>query len=377
MKWRGAVAVSALVLLSATLGCKSQGKYTSSSKDAAQDNIDRIHAGTEFDQAKRQYRLGDFDRALESVERSISYVPDVAKCHLLRGKILIELGRHPDAIDSLEYGSLFDPENPEFPYLCGVVHEQMGWLDLAYDDFSFALSLNEQEPSSRLALAEVLVQLERVDEAKELLKSSSGWSDGEAGFRQTLGHIALLEGDQAEAHRLFGEAAILSPQDPGILEDLFRVQVEANEFAEAIRTIRNIEETAYYESRTDVQRLHALCLIQIRKPVEARAILRKLVEGEGEVSNFETWRLMSEVALLLEDDYLLSSAASRMVQAEPGRSEGFLARAVAQRREGDLDGALKSVRSAVSLAGDDPTPSKFEALILEELTLTANTETVE
>jgi len=358
---------AAALVLVALASCQAHGKYTTASKTQAEENIDRIHAGTEYDQANRKYRLGDFDGALEAIELSIQFVPDVPKAHLLYGRILIELGRHTDAIEVLESGSLLDQGNYEFPYLCGVVHEQLGMLDLALEDFSYALTLSDEEPSSRLALAEVLVQVDRIEEAKTLLRSGSGWTSGEAGFRQALGHIALLEGDKAEAKRAFGEAAILSPRDPGILEDLFRVQVEESEFAEAIQTISQIEETTYYKSRPDVQRLHALSLIQIRKPVEARAILRNLTSKEGEVINFETWRLMSEVALLLEDDYLLRTCANRMVQSEPGRSEGFLARAVAQRREGDLSGALDSARLAVARAGDDPTPQRFEELILEEL----------
>ena len=361
------VVAVALVVASTAAACNAQGKFTSNAKSEAQDNFDRIHAGTEFDQANRQYRLGDFERALKSIDQSIRFVPNVAKCHLLRGKILIELGRHTEAVDALEFGSLFDPFNYEFPYMCGVVHEQLGDLDLALEDFDFALSLDEEEPASRLALAEVLVQLDRIDDAKDVLTSGTGWTRGEAGFRQALGHIALLEGDKEEAKRAFGEAAILSPRDPGILEDLFRVQVESHEFADAIRTIGDIQETTYYKSRPDVQRLHALCLIQIRKPVEARAILRDLTSREGELVNFESWRLMSEVAILLNDDYLLRTAGNRMVQSEPMRSEGFLAKAVAQRIEGDLDGALASARLAVARAGDDPTPRRLEKLILEEL----------
>lgn len=372
-------AVLALALLGS---CRAQGKYTSAARDSARSSIDSIHAGTEFDEATRRFRSGDFDGALDAIGESLRLARGVPKSHLLRTRIYIEMGQLGQAYDATDEGLLAideieaeveeepgtrDAERAEFHYQRGIIGEQQGMFERALASYSRSLELAPDDVAARHALAEVLVQQGNLEAAKALLTSSSGWSDGESGFRQSLGHIALLEGDADGARRLFEEAAILSPRDPSILEDLFRSRVEAKQFNEALATVGLLEKQLYYERRPDLQRLHALCHIQVRQPVEARAILKKLTEGEAGARDFDSWRLMADVALLLEDDRLLRATADRMVIAAPLRSEGFLVQSLSRRREGDIQGALASARLAVERAEeDDPTPAHLEALLVEE-----------
>lgn len=384
--WRRSAPSAAAFVAVLFLGaCGSHGAYTSAARDDARSSIDAIHAGTEYDEAMRRFRNGDFDGALESIDESLRLSEAVPKSHLLRARIFVEMGGLGAALDAIDAGlavvdgiarssaddadpARFDAQRAQFFYERGLVHEQQGLPDEAVVAYRRALELAPDDAPTRHALAEVHVQRGDLDAAKKLLTSSSGWSSGEAGFRQSLGHIALLEGDADAARRLFEEAAILSPRDPSILEDLFRSRVEARQFAEALATAELLEQQLYYDRRPDLKRLHALCHIQVREPVEARAILKRLTEGDGGARDFESWRLMADVAVLLDDDRLLRAAADRMIQAAPLRSEGFLAQAVGRRREGDLEGALASARLAVERSAEgDSTPAKFEAIVLDEL----------
>ncbi|QDU83106.1 hypothetical protein Pla163_02020 [Planctomycetes bacterium Pla163] len=137
-----------------------------------------------------------------------------------------------------------------------------------------------------------------------------------------------------------------------------------------MRTVGHLENQLYYERHPDLQRMHALCHVQVRQPVEARRILTALTESEAGARDFEAWRLTADVAVLLEDSRLLRIAADRMVQAAPTRSEGFLTQAVSRPSEGDVAGALKSVRLAVERAAEgDSTPARLEELLLQELQL--------
>ncbi|MFT5284757.1 MAG: putative Zn-dependent protease [Planctomycetota bacterium] len=364
---RLSASLGAMTLIALTAGCAAQGEYTSEARAEAQNNSDRLHAGTEYDQANRKYQSGDFDSALKSIEKSISFESSVAKSHLLRARILIEMGDYSGALYSLDTGSDLDLDNHEYPYLMGVVYEQLKQFDLACEVYEAALKIKPHDSASRLALAEVFIQLNRNEDAKSILKASPGWTDGEAGFRQTLGHIARLEGNDDEALREFQKAAILSPNDSGILEDLFRSQAEAGDFSEAIRTVRELVDRPYYEQRPDLQRLHARCLLQTRQPVEARTILKALTRESGTATGFETWHLMADVAMLLKDDRLLGQAGEHMARTDPSRSEGFVAQAVSHRRVGNLEAALRNARLAMERAGDDTTSSRLEKLILDEI----------
>lgn len=348
--------------------CQSQGDYTSAAEEEARAGMSALRAGTEYDEASRQYATGDLDRALKTVNNSIELSPDVAKTHLLRSKILIELNDSISALSSLDRAAELDPNNAEYPYLRGVVKEQLGLRDEALLEYEAAAELGPDEAAHRLALAETLVQLERLDEARSLLEGDSGPFAANAGFRQMLGHIALLEDDPEEAKTRFTEAAILGPRDAAILEDLLRSQIATSDYVGALRSLEHLEELDALRSRPDLRRMQAQCHILERQPVEARGILIKLTTAKDGPRDFESWRLLADVALMLEDERLLRSTADRMLQAEPSRPEGFLTLALWQRQSGDLDAALRSVRNAAERDTDQVTSAvKLEALIEHEL----------
>lgn len=353
-----------LPLVLALAACQSQGDYTREGSEEARENMDRLHAGTDYDLALRLYESGDLDRALETVDRCISLVPDSPTSHLLRARILIELGDWIPALATLQAGAELEPGDSEFHYLAGVVQEQLGNLEAALSAYEKASELEPARAEVMQARGEVLVQLDRLDEARALLDVDQGPFAGCAGFRQALGHIALLQDDLEQAAVYFTEAAILSPSSPGITEDLARVQVALERYSEALETLDHLEPGS---RRQSLRRLRVHCLVQNRQPVEARAVLMELTREPEGAEDFETWRLMADVALMLGDDRLLHSAADRLIQSGPARPEGLLALAMWKRRAGDLEGALQSARAAKERAPDDPTPEQLEELLLRDL----------
>ncbi len=350
-------------ILLALAACQAQGDYTRAASEEARANMDRLHAGTEYDQALRQFESGDFARALDTVNSCIARIPQAPKGHLLRARILIEQGELSAARAALQGGAELAPDDSEFPYLEGVVHEQLGDLEAAVVAYQRASSLEPGRAEVMLAEAEVLAQLGRVDEARALLDTDAGEFAGHAGFRQTLGHLVLLEGDLDQAAQLFGEAAILSPADPAILEDLARAQVALGKCAEALHTLALIQPGA---RRQNLRRLQAYCFVQNRQPVEARSLLLELTSAEGGARDRHSWELMADVALMLNDDRLLRTAAERLIQTGPECSEGYLALALWKRRTGDLKGALLSTREAMRRAPEDPTPAQLEQILLRD-----------
>jgi Flp pilus assembly protein TadD len=188
------------------------------------------------------------------------------------------------------------------------------------------------------------------------------------GFRQELGYIQMLQGDVDEAEHTFYQASLMSPGDPVLLEDLCRAQLAAGSYAQAEATLRRLSETKEYQGRPELQRLHALCLLQLHRPVEARTILIRLTRAEGGSQDIESWVALIEVALMLSDDRLLRSSADHLLAAAPDRHEGFLALATWQWRTGDLEGALETVEQAIERAGEDPTPARLKDLLEQKLT---------
>lgn len=348
------------------IGCEGHGQYTSDFKEDAARNMARIRAATEYDMALQRYRSGDLEHALATVERSIALRGDVPKGHLLKGRVLFELGRHQPALDAIDRGLALDPTDADLHYHRGIVLERIGRIEAALESYRAAAAIDPAGLHYKLAAAEALIELGRLDEARRELQSDTA-ALSSAGTMQTLGHIAMMQGDIDRAVRHFAEAAVLSPDDPVLREDLCRVQISARRFAEAEATLRRLLREKSYEARRDLSHLHAACLIELDRPVEARSILLDLVRREDGANDIEAWVKLIDVALKLHDDGLLRSAANRLVAAAPDRYEGYLALAMWQRENGDLEGALRSLDIAVQRADAVPTPAQLRAIVERQL----------
>jgi Flp pilus assembly protein TadD len=351
-----------LVGLIALGSCKAQGDYTRAAEEEARASMNALRAGTDYDQALRQLKTGDLDRALKTIDRCISRVPGVDKSILLRAKVLIELGELSKAFAALD--GKVSPGDYQFPYLRGIVEEQRGEFEAALNEYGVALLLSPGRPEIILAMAEVMVPLGQIDGARALLDVEDGQLASHPGFRQSLGHLSMLQGDLQGAEALFLEASLLKPRDPVILEDLARARVALAKFDEALDTLMHLKALP---DANDLRHLEAHCLVQTRHPVEARALLMTLTADPASPHGYELWKLLADTALMLEDDRLLRSAADRLLQAGPMRPEGYVILALWKRRSGDLEGALQSVRQAVTRAGDDPAPKQLEELLQRDL----------
>ncbi|MCA1997941.1 MAG: tetratricopeptide repeat protein [Armatimonadetes bacterium] len=365
-----AASVLGLSLAAQLTGCAGNGKYTTKFKEEAQGRMNMVKAGTEWDMANQQYESGDLDRALETVNTSLALNDKVAKSHLLKGKIMLELGRLEPAEESFSKAMELDPKFPEAPYYRGIIRERMERNEDALADFALAASLDRSNPQYTIAAAEVLMQMGRFDEAKQRLDPPAG-SDlprfsQNAGIRQTLGHIAMMQRDYPAAVIAFREAAVLAPGELPILEDLARAQLSAGDFAAAEANLARVLSSVKPSERRDLRMLRARCLLEIEKPVDARMILQELAQGEG-ASDPDVWVQLGNIAVVLEDDFRLREAGNRVVALAPRRHEGYLLLGLYQRRIGKPGAAAELLEKSAERSTADPTPAMVLALVYQQL----------
>lgn len=354
----------------ATVGCSpGKGKYTGEFQEQAIDRMERVKAGTSWDMARQQFLAGDLEKSLKTVEQSIAHAGDVPKSHVLRGRVLIELGRLETALDSFDAALQIDPEFTQAHYYTGIVHERWANYDDAFSSYSHAAVLDPTDPQYVVAAAEMLIQMHEVDRAETMLSDAAGNFEHNAGVHQTLGHIALMKGDLAEAITMFQRACLLAPDETPLIEDLARAQIASQDWAEAeyslARVLRRAEEKG--EHRRDLQHLHARVLLELDRPVEARKLYDALTSDERGNADFQAWLGMGKTALMLKDPYRLNRAASQLIAMAPQRHEGFMLRAIAQRDAGHLRAAARTLDAALPLAKNDPEPALLQAMVYEQL----------
>jgi Flp pilus assembly protein TadD len=351
-----------------TAGCAGgHGEYTAKHKAASQEKMDQMRSGTEFDMARQAFLAGDLDKALKRADNSIALNDGVTKSHVLKGRILLEMGDLDGARESLLKAEALDPKGVDPQYYLGLSFERSSDKAQALERYLKAAEFDPTSPQYAVAAAEMMIDQGQLDQAESYLSGRGQSFQHFAGVRQTLGHIAMIRGDAKSAVALFGEARLLAPEDKGIVEDLARAQMAAGKFAEAEFNINHLLKTPQGKARRDLQHMEAMCLMEVDRPVEAREILVKLTTGDEGANDLQAWIDLGQVSHRIKDFNRVKQAGARLVALAPTRSEGYVLKALWQRSQGDLSGALTNLDKGCELRGRDVSPVVFRAMVLEEM----------
>jgi Tfp pilus assembly protein PilF len=327
--------VGVLGVCAALAGCAAgHGKHTEEFKEESVNRLAALKAATTWDMAYQQFKSGDLAKAIKTVDQAILLEPTVAKSHSLRARILFEMDRPEPAMASADEAIRLDPTLTEAHYIRGNVLERVSEFSLAAESYLKAAELDTTDPQYVLAAAEMLIQLDRLDEAESMLASKAGFFAHNAGIRQTLGHIAMMRKQPQDAVRLFGEAVLLAPSDTGILEDLARAQIEAGDFGAADTALVRLLKKSTVEERRDLVYMRVRCLMELDRPVEARSILQAVVRSDAGASDAHAWTVLGQVALKLQDQNQLRLVATRLMAIAPQDEGGYVLMAMWHKRNG-------------------------------------------
>ena len=367
----------ALFVLGLT-GCAGHGQYTQAFRNEANQRMSEVKAGTQWDMAQQQFLSGDLEKALKTVDSSIAMAPNVAKSYLLRGRIMLELGRLEPSLNSFDQAIKLDDKLTDAYFFKGVVLERYSEHQQALECYTKAASLDRANAQYPIAAAEMLIQLGRLDEAKALLDPPADSQlpryPHSAGVRQTLGHIAMIEHDATKAITLFREACTLAPDELFLVEDLARAQYAAKQFGDAEASLRRVLAKDDSMQRRDLRLLQARCMIETERLSDARALLVKLTSGSAGEGDADAWLQLGNVSLVLKDQTRLREAGNHVIALSPQRYEGYLLLGLYQRNAGKLQQAADLLAKSAQLSTDDPAPAILAGLVNEQLGSTAVTK---
>ncbi|MBL4591485.1 MAG: tetratricopeptide repeat protein [Phycisphaerales bacterium] len=362
------LSLTSLMLLG---GCSGQGNYTREGVGLAKQRMSFLKSATEWEMGRQAFLAGDLEKALEKVDNSIEINNTVAKSHLLRGRILFELGELGSALKSLHSAEGYDPESPDTQYYLGITFERLNRPEDAYTHFAAACEFDDYNPVYGVAASEMLIDLDRIADAKAYLNGLPMSSDN-AGIRQTLGHIAMINRDPDSAVGYFRDARLLAPDDTGIVEDLIHAQMLSGDFTKAERNITSLLKNKDFIDRTDLKLLHAKALMKTGRPVDARTIYQKMLSMDESKSDVQAWTGLANASYMIEDDRTMRKAASRVVSLAPMSPEGYTLWALAHRMGGDNIKALNSINNAIQRSRTDASMFAFRAVILRDLDRTGD-----
>jgi len=355
----GLVALASMILV----GCGGHGVSTRRESSAAKERLAAMKSAMEWQSAKQQLLSGNTAKALESINRSLGLNPNVAKSHVLKGRILMEQGDLEGALNWFGTAEGLDPENVEAQYYSAIVYERLKQPDESIARYRRASDLEPSNPQYVIAAAEVLMDQGKLEEAETELTSHRASFANNPGVNQTLGHIAMMQNKSEVAMNYFEQSRLAAPDDPAIQNDLIGAQIACKKYADAEHNITKLMKQKGFEDRRDLRLQRARCLVELDRPMDAREVLVKLTTSDGGASDVEAWIELGKLSYKLKDMNRARTASARLVAIAPERPEGYQLRAMVFRKAGAMDQAHDNAIKAVAIA---PTAENYVLLGLIE-----------
>lgn len=334
-------------------GCEGPGPEGLEARADARQRLDAMNAGISYQQAEQAFETGRFDRAMTNINSVIEAFPDVARYHVLQGRIHLEQSQLDFANRSLARAIEVEPEYAPGHYYAGIVHQRWTDDEQAYLHYSRAFELEPTNMQYLLANAESMIALGELDSANALLEHNKSYFEGNAAVHQLQGQIAVLQGRPNEAVKLYERARLLNPDDRFLLEELAWAQFDSQQYGKTLDTIKLLR-GQYGVKREDMRHLEAQCLAGMGRSSDARNVYVELTRIDP--NNADLWAELGLIAWDLGDYYRVAQCSSRLVQLAPRRFEGPMFRGIAARHHGRLDEAIDELTRAASLSTTNVMP---------------------
>jgi len=300
----------------------------------------------------------DFDKALESAQKSSSLKSDDAGSKKLMGDIYFEKGMYDEAIS--QYQGILDktPENPAVLYNMGSALMAKGDEFAAMEYFKKAGAVDRIGEVAHRAysrLGTIYIERKNYEEARKYLKEAASIRPNDAVNRYNLGIAYLKLGKREEAMEELSRAEQLGEKNAALLEKI----------GEEYLNLKNYDKSLdiYGRIRKNNER-NVKILSQIAKIYYEKGELDKAFDAYRQITAIEPATENARVAYLnmgniLDDAQRFDEAVEAYEKAlaiSPKDHAVFLNIGIAYKHAGKPELAIKAWKQAAQLAPDDPKP---------------------
>jgi tetratricopeptide (TPR) repeat protein len=315
--------------------------------------------------ASERYKLGNLDDARKAVNEAIKLDPMNVDYHILSARIDIERNQLDAADQELAIARKLAPHRPEPDYLGGIVYQRWQKANLALEYYTKACEKAPGELSYLMARAEMLIQLDRVSDAQQLLESKLSYFEYSGPLRDLLGTIYLQQGKSKEALDMLHQATVLSPDDMAIREHLARASFAAAQYREAMQSVNQILKVEAYQKRADLHMIRGECLLHLEQFAESRAALEKSLELNP--SSVPCLLSLAKTSIRLNDLDRTQICVRRALAIEPENAEIHLVAGYVGMRQERYQEALASFEKAAGIDPQDPVALCMVGLVHEKM----------
>jgi len=342
------VVATALVLTLATAGCANQKNKNSKE---AQARWARARANVMCSLARDQYKAGAFDKCRKTLDDGIKIDPTNPQLHILSARLAIEQGQLELAERELELARKFSPNDPEGYYLSGVVYQRWQKPERAYEFYTAASDKAPAELPYLLARSEMLVELERQDEALNLLQGKVVYFENSAAIRDAVGQLLMQKKDYHGAVDMFRQASVLEESEPAFKERLGVALYFDKQYGEAADVLSKLVTREGYGQRADLLVALGESQLNSSKARDARGTFETATQQDP--ASVKAWLGLGRAAMELKD-FRRAELAMKKAQSLDAKSvDASLMLGYLRLRQNRMQEALAAFQKASGLDPKD------------------------
>jgi Flp pilus assembly protein TadD len=316
-------------------------------RNDAHDRFDRANTQVLYDQALQAFHAGQFEPALQHIDKAIARFPKEGDYPLLRGRILLEMKRMDLARESFAKAAELSPMAADPHYYLGIVLQRWNELDKAAAEYAKAAELAPSQLQYVAAECETLVAAGRLADAEARLDAVGKTFEFSPVLDRVRADIAGQRGDlEARARwlataRLRTEPAKAQP----LMEEIAATAFERGKWSDCIMALED-ETMTEASKRPDMVRLRARCLLMLDRPREARDLMLSL-RGHSDTDGRNA-TILGLAAMRLGDTNRMIEAGQSLTQSRPGSADGWVLLGVAALERGDKAEATRLLTEAAA-----------------------------
>ena len=305
-----------------------------------------------------------WNRLRETLSEALHVDSGNGELYILAGRVAMERSQLERAYHRFKLAIEIDSTLSEAHYYQAIVLQRWTHFEAALDFYRRAYELQPDNAAYLLAMTEMLVILDRSDEAMKVLTDKMAYFDLNAGIRVAIGRLYMMRNQPAQALEYFHQASLIRPDDMQVREDLAMAQLAAGQPHEAVRNLEQIRNDPTYANRRDIKRVLADGYLAAGRTDKAKSVYLELTRSNP--MDVEAWVKLGEVSLNQRDSTGTLLAATRLRRLAPDRHEGYMLSGVVWQQQEKYDQAIEMFSRAAELASNDATPLLLLGITLEQ-----------
>ena len=344
-------------------GCQT-GRPQKEERQLAEKRFHHQKAKIKYLLAMDQFQNGQITKAKQSLEEAIVLHADDQQYYLLLAKIYIEQGELAQANHLLDGMAVDAIPSAELCYLSGVVAERYGRLDEAMNHYRQAHELDPRRAGYAMAYGEMLISLNRAEQAWHLIVDCLDDIDDHARLQALMGEALHLLGQYEQSAMAYRRALVEFPDDDSLLESYAMALYRAGRYADAIVPLGRLYAKLRDQAPLYTVKALARSCLEVGQYSTALSYLWDFVRREPE--DVQAWLMLARCHVALENLAAAKQAAERATELSPHNGDAQTMLGFVLSRQEDWPAARRALAAAHQADRNDTLVLCLLGQLLEE-----------